>query len=159
MYSATPGGQDWWELDDKHERIMETEDHRGKHDLDSPYDPETVDAPEDIQRVGNDHQPLSNAKLSPDGYHNGFPMAKDAFGNYAQRSHHHHHYDPTMVMYDHENDTDDLADGLDPIYNQRGSALNFIRLNEMNEHAWQIVPESDNEFVQFDHDNDTDDIA
>mgnify|MGYP004359004567 CR=1 FL=1 len=83
MYIDTPGGQSWWELDDKHERIEDTEDHRGMHDLDSPYDPDVGDAPEDLPRRGNDHEGHTNAKLSPTGYHNGFAMAKDAFGNYA----------------------------------------------------------------------------
>ncbi len=38
----------------------------------SPYDPDVVDAPEDMHRVGNDHEELHNAKLSPDGYYDGF---------------------------------------------------------------------------------------
>ena len=50
----------------------------------SPHDPDVVDAPEDIKRVENDHEELHNAKLSPDGYYNGFHH-KDFEGNYAQR--------------------------------------------------------------------------
>jgi hypothetical protein len=52
------------------------------HDNLSPHDAEVVDAPEDIPRVGNDHEELHNAKLSPDGYHNGF-YHKDFEGKYA----------------------------------------------------------------------------
>jgi hypothetical protein len=45
------------------------------------YDPDVADAPEDIRRVGNDHTPLHNAKLSPTGYYTGF-FHKDYLGNY-----------------------------------------------------------------------------
>jgi hypothetical protein len=48
----------------------------------SPYDPDVADAPEDMPRVGNDHQTLHNAKLSPTGYYTGF-FHKDYKGNYA----------------------------------------------------------------------------
>jgi len=102
----------------------------------SPYDPDVVDAPEDMPRVGNDHEVLHNAKLSPDGYYNGF-FHKDYEGNYAQRRHsrrHHHNrhdyvqtndhkYDTDdlvedvnfLKMRDHGNDTEDVPDGLDPV--------------------------------------------
>jgi len=78
MYSETKEGRKWWELDDGAERIHGTE----KADNNSPHDPEVVDAPEDIKRVGNDHTPLHNAKLSPDGYYNGFSL-KNAKANQA----------------------------------------------------------------------------
>jgi hypothetical protein len=44
-----------------------------------------TDAPEDMKRVGNDHEHLHNAKLSPDGYYNGFHH-KDFEGKFAQMS-------------------------------------------------------------------------
>lgn len=56
----------------------------------SPHDPDVVDAPEDMKRVGNDHEELHNAKLSPDGYYDGF-FHKDFEGNYAQKKSTHHH--------------------------------------------------------------------
>ena len=72
MYPDTFPGHEWWELDDADERLDGTRptDHHNLHDA-------TVgDAPEDIRRVGNDHTPLHNAKLSPTGYYTGF-FAKD----------------------------------------------------------------------------------
>lgn len=48
----------------------------------SPYDPDVVDAPEDMKRVENDHESLHNAKLSPNGYYNGFHH-KDFEGKYV----------------------------------------------------------------------------
>jgi hypothetical protein len=53
----------------------------------SPYDADVANAPEDMARVGNDHQTLENGKLSPDGYYTGF-FHKDAAGSYAQRQAH-----------------------------------------------------------------------
>jgi len=78
MYPETAPGRQWWELDDFTERIHGTE----TNDNVSPHDQEVVDAPEDIKRVGNDHEALHNAKLSPNGYYNGF-FHKDFQGNYA----------------------------------------------------------------------------
>ena len=68
MYKENTKKRKWWELDNHHERL------HGTHPNDdlSPYDPDVVDAPEDIKRVGNDHEPLHNAKLSPKGYYTGF---------------------------------------------------------------------------------------
>jgi hypothetical protein len=47
-----------------------------------------------MPRVGNDHEALSNAKLAPNGYFDGF-FHKDFEGNYAQKKAHksrkHHH--------------------------------------------------------------------
>ena len=115
--------KDWWELNNSDERI------HGYHQADnaSPHDPDVVDAPEDIRRVENDHEALHNAKLSPDGYYNGF-YHKDHEGKFAQKSakkhhkKHHKHHDFLQVDYEHDNDTDDIPDGLDPILAQRGSA-------------------------------------
>lgn len=70
MYPPTAAGHEWWELDDHAERIHDSGLHH--EDENSPYDPEVTDAPEDIKRVGNDHEPLHNAKLAHDGYYNGF---------------------------------------------------------------------------------------
>ena len=67
-YMPTEKGKEWFDLDDHTERIHGTE----HMDNLSPYDPDVVDAPEDMPRVGNDHQTLHNAKLSPNGYYNGF---------------------------------------------------------------------------------------
>lgn len=58
-------------------------------DDNTSYDPDVADAPEDIKRVGNDHEELHNAKLSPDGYYDGF-FHKDYQGNYAQHRKRHH---------------------------------------------------------------------
>jgi hypothetical protein len=81
FYKETDKGREWFELDDHTERIFGTE----KMDYVSPHDPEVADAPEDMTRVGNDHTPLHNAKLSPDGYYTGW-FHKDAFGNYVQKN-------------------------------------------------------------------------
>jgi hypothetical protein len=81
MYPETKPGRQWYELDNHHERLHGTV----ASDELSPYDPEVADAPEDMKRVGNDHEALHNAKLSPDGYYNGFHH-KDYKGNYAQRA-------------------------------------------------------------------------
>jgi hypothetical protein len=77
MYPDTLPGHEWWELDDADERLEGTRssDHHNLHDA------SVGDAPEDIRRVGNDHTPLHNAKLSPTGYYTGF-FAKDYQGNY-----------------------------------------------------------------------------
>ena len=66
--------------------------HDNPEDFLTPHDPDVVDAPEDIKRVGNDHEELHNAKLSPDGYYNGFHH-KDHEGKYVQQKRHgrHHH--------------------------------------------------------------------
>jgi len=82
LYTDTKAGRQWWELDDQHERIHDSGLH--KEDENGPHDDEVADAPEDIPRVGNDHQALHNAKLSPDGYHNGF-YHKDFEGKFAQK--------------------------------------------------------------------------
>lgn len=84
MYPESAGGKEWWLLDDKHERIHDTSIDGVANDENSPYDPDVADAPEDIKRVGNDHEELHNAKLAPDGYYNGF-FHKDFQGNYAQK--------------------------------------------------------------------------
>ena len=72
---------EWYELDNVDERIHGSSRFEEMDDQ-SPHDPDVVDAPEDIKRVGNDHEELHNAKLSPDGYYNGFHH-KDFEGNYA----------------------------------------------------------------------------
>jgi hypothetical protein len=115
MYPDTKPGRQWYELDNHHERLHGTV----ASDELSPYDPEVADAPEDMKRVGNDHEPLHNAKLSPNGYYNGFHH-KDYKGNYAQkalaqaRRHRHHRRSVANVqLKDHENDTDDLVEQTD----------------------------------------------
>lgn len=110
-------------------RFEETDDQ-------SPHDPEVVDAPEDMKRVGNDHEELHNAKLSPDGYFNGF-FHKDYEGNYAQQRHHRHrnaHYnDNSMVQIkDHDNDSDDIptsyeADGAHAIPQEGQSDYDLVQ--------------------------------
>jgi hypothetical protein len=98
-YPNPKDGANWYELDNNDERIHgsvrfeETDDQ-------SPHDPDVADAPEDMKRVGNDHEELHNAKLSPDGYYNGW-FHKDYEGNYAQqksRHHRHHKKDQTMIQ-------------------------------------------------------------
>jgi len=68
----------------KHKKAKEDELHGFKSANDdlSPYDPNVADAPEDMPRVGNDHEEYHNAKLSPDGYYTGW-FHKDHEGNYA----------------------------------------------------------------------------
>ena len=68
FYHATKEGANWFDLDDPHERLHGTQ----YEDFNTAYDPEVVDAPEDMPRVGNDHETLHNGKLSPDGYYTGF---------------------------------------------------------------------------------------
>ena len=79
FYVPTKGGADWFDLDDPTERLHGTYQEDENHE----DDPDVVDAPEDIPRVGNSHEELHNAVEQPDGYENGFTV-KDAFGNYAQ---------------------------------------------------------------------------
>lgn len=124
----------------------------------SPYDPNVVDAPEDIKRVGNDHEELHNAKLSPTGYYKGF-FHKDYKGNYAQVKHgkkqhkkasKHHKF---LQIADHRRDTDDLVESRDDFIQQR-----FDHDNDTDD----VVEEfSDMNKVQtkFEHENDTDDIV
>lgn len=129
MYPDTKPGRDWWLLDDPTERIHGTQ----PEDENSPYDPDVVDAPEDMKRVGNDHEALHNAKLSPNGYYNGFHH-KDFEGKYAQKrnlaqrrsGHHHMRHHQNVQVSQHDNDTDDLVEDVD--------------------------------FLAYDHENDTDDI-
>ena len=110
----TQAGKNWFDLDDHTERIHGTE----HMDNLSPYDPDVADAPEDLGRVGNDHQPLSNAKLSPDGYYNGF-YHKDYQGNYVQNRRvtvpHSISADAFVQVRDHQNDTDDIPEDLEPV--------------------------------------------
>ena len=61
FYKPTRKGRLWYELDDNNERVMGSENV----DFISPHDPDVGDAPEDMKRVGNDHEPRHNAKLSP----------------------------------------------------------------------------------------------
>lgn len=131
FYKETKNGKEWFELDDKTERIHGTEEF----DDVSPHDHEVVDAPEDMTPVGNDHNEFHNAKLSPDGYFNGY-FHKDAFGKFnqnaeygmAQRRRFHKLRkmavpssqqvlmdDRSYVSYNHEDDTDDIPSGMDPI--------------------------------------------
>ena len=62
---ATPSMKHKRVRDDIHGFLAPSDDN-------SPYVPDVADAPEDIKRVGNDHEELHNAKLSPDGYYDGF---------------------------------------------------------------------------------------
>jgi len=79
LFYPERGQANYWDLANKDERI----EGYFPVDYNGPYDPNVVDAPEDIKRVGNDHTPLHNAKLSPTGYYTGF-FHKDYKGNYAQ---------------------------------------------------------------------------
>jgi len=113
MYPETKTDREWYELDDFTERIHDSE----AADDESPHDPEVVDSPEDMKRVGNDHEDLHNAKLSPDGYYNGFHH-KDFEGKFVQKARRgslaqktHHKLRNSMVqLSDHENDTNDVID-------------------------------------------------
>lgn len=126
----------------------------------SPYDPAVADAPEDIKRVGNDHEELHNAKLSPDGYYTGF-FHKDFEGNYAQKKHHkakkHHgrrhqrgsHY---LQMRDHNKDTDDIVDNEDYVQNR------FDHEHDTDDVVEEFSDENKLQ-VAFDHENDSDDVV
>lgn len=168
-------------MDDPTERIHGTEHMDDK----SPYDPEVGDAPEDLKRVGNDHTPLVNPKLSPTGYYNGF-FHKDYQGKYAQQrsSHHkkHHHHDHTHLLTDdhrndtddivedgrmvqltdHENDTEDMPAGLDPYQLMQVKLVEDQKKSAQKwEDEYQKKEEEESfEFVQtaFDHENDTEDM-
>jgi len=138
MYPPTADGHEWHELDNHTERLHDQDKHQ--EDENSPYDPEVTDAPEDIKRVGNDHEPLHNAKLADEaagGYYNGFHH-KDYKGNYVQtmvqRKRQGRHHDTsylqtasninTVNKYDHEDDTEDIPEGVDPLaLVQRGTAM------------------------------------
>ena len=111
IYKEKKAEAEWYELDNADERVHgsvrfeETDDQ-------SPHDPDVVDAPEDMKRVGNDHEELHNAKLSPDGYYDGF-FHKDYQGNYSQQKHRHrrrtHLRDSGLLQVrDHDNDSDDI---------------------------------------------------
>jgi len=77
-----------------------------------------------MKRVGNDHEELHNAKISPDGYYTGF-FHKDYEGNYVQKHRRHHYRDNSMVQVsDHDNDSDDIpysyeADGAKAMPNEK----------------------------------------
>lgn len=65
------------------------------------------------------------------------------------------------ALYNHEEDTEDIPAGLDPIgLVQRGSANERIadeeHLQYMSTHM--VAPDLDEELVQYDHENDTDDV-
>lgn len=135
MYKENTKKRKWWELDNHHERI------HGTHPSDdlSPYDPDVADAPEDIKRVGNDHTPLHNAKLSPTGYYKGF-FHKDYKGRYAQvgsqhRHRHHKKHHMNVQLRDHKKDTDDLVEDED-----------FVQQKDHNKDTDDVVEDED--FVQ-----------
>lgn len=116
-----------------------------------------------MKRVGNDHELLHNAKLSPDGYYNGFHH-KDFEGKFAQKSNrnslaqrkHHgrsmvqlsdHENDAddvleegTYIGYEHENDTDDISELVDPI-NQNLLFLNIQTQDHFNDS--EDIPEGE----------------
>jgi len=71
MYPETKAGAEWYELDDHAERVHGSVRFEDADDQ-SPHDPDVADAPEDMKRVGNDHEELHNAKLGPEGYFDGF---------------------------------------------------------------------------------------
>ena len=56
-------GTNWYELDRVDERIHGSTRFEATDDV-SPHDPDVFDAPEDIKRVGNDHEELHNANCS-----------------------------------------------------------------------------------------------
>ena len=134
-YLPVKNGTNWYELDRVDERIHGSPRFESTDDF-SPHDPDVADAPEDIKRVGNDHEELHNAKLSPDGYYKGF-FHKDYKGNYAQiKSKHHHKHskkDSQMIQVDdHDNDTDDIpysyeADGIKAVPREGQSDYDLVQ--------------------------------
>lgn len=72
-----------------------------------------------------------------------------------------HEGDQAQVMYEHEDDTDDIPEGFDPIsLNQRGSAIEAINNLEIQQHFWEEQPEEAGDFIQqkYEHDDDTEDV-
>lgn len=178
FYKETKDGKEWFELDDKTERIHGTEEF----DDVSPHDHEVVDAPEDMTPAGpsgNDHNEFHNAKLSPDGYFKGF-FHQDAFGKFnhnseygmAQRQRHHQlrrvvptSYqtlmdDRSYVSYEHENDTDDLPSGMDPIMvvDRTIHPREEAEYNHILSEQKKDMENYSNVQIRYDHENDTDDI-
>jgi hypothetical protein len=125
-------------------------------DDNSPYDDTVADAPEDMPRVGNDHEALHNAKLSPDGYYDGF-FHKDYQGNYAQRHRHHKKHNKRRLnrgrfvqMKDHKMDTDDIVPEADWVQHK------FEHNNDTDD---VVVEFSDMADIQYEHENDSDDVV
>ena len=158
-------GTEWFELNDRTERIHGTE----PMDDVQPYDHDVADAPEDMKRVGNDHEKLHNAKLSPNGYFTGF-YHKDFAGNYAQvnsgrfhqisHKHKHHRAADKSMMQFRENDTDDIPDGLDPVMVMEHTYVDKKdqEYNKMLKDQQQTLQDYNNVQESFSHEGDTDDI-
>jgi hypothetical protein len=136
------------------------------------YDPDVADAPEDLPRVGNDHEALTNAKLSPTGYYTGF-FHKDYQGNYVQKGRrtimkkqHHHHHRPNKryVQFNHDQDADDfLSDKeLRSVERMNNEYVQFNHDKDeddfLSDHELRSVEKMNNDYVQFNHDQDTEDI-
>ena len=177
FYKKTKPGANWFDLDDPTERLHGTE----KQDNFSPYDPDVVNAPEDMARVGNDHQALENNKLAPKGYYNGF-FFKDYKGNYAQvnsrKMKHHHHHNPhrQYVQYNaHKRDEDDLLTDKELRRVERSNRgideQDFVQYNAHKRDEDDLLTDKelrrveksnrgieDQDFVQFNHEDDTEDI-
>lgn len=71
--------------------------------------------------------------------------------------------DPTTdVMYEHEDDTDDIPEGFDPLaLVQRGSAIDAMNNLALQETMWAPIPEEEQQdYLQqkYEHDDDTEDI-
>lgn len=66
-----------------------------------------------------------------------------------------------MTRYNHEDDTDDIPEGYDPLdLVQRGSAVEFMNNLELQKKMWTNPDEGEEqgELVQYDHEDDTEDI-
>ena len=130
---------EWYELDNLDERIHGSVRFADSDDF-SPHDPEVADAPEDMKRVGNDHEELHNAKLAPDGYYNGF-FHKDYEGNYVQKHRRGGYNDYEMVQVsDHDNDSDDIpysyeADGARAMPNDK-SDFELVQIRDGTPKEW-----------------------
>jgi len=103
-----------------------------------------------MKRVGNDHEELHNAKLSPNGYYNGFHH-KDFEGNFVQKKHskkHHRgkriHRNSMIQLKDHDKDTDDLPDENSYIQDHEKDTDDFLE---------------DGTYVNYEHEDDTEDIS
>jgi hypothetical protein len=167
LYPETKKDRKWYELDDFTERLHGTE----ADDDVSPHDSDVVDAPEDMKRVGNDHEELHNAKLAPDGYYNGFHH-KDYEGNYSQKKSHARHHkghrlhrntmvqigdhekdtddmadEDTFVSYEHEDDTEDISELVDNKFNE------FVQINPINQGLLYLDTQ-----ISYEHEDDTDSI-
>ena len=140
----------------------EIEGELAPSDHNTAYDPDVADAPEDMTREGNDHNEYHNAKLSPEGYYDGF-FHKDFEGNYAQQRQRHHkqsrrtkyhrgRYPRYVQVNDHKKDTDDI------VVSDADAELFQQKFNHEND-TDDVVEEYSDVQSRYQHEGDTDDVV